>query len=74
MAKATKITQVHTDSKGTIKKVDTPKGSMTPKQVAGKIDHGKDFTHKGQPVHSVDGDHIRTNPNDKKGDNLVKRK
>ena len=74
MAKSTKITQVHTDSKGTIKKVDTTQGSMTPKQAAGKIDHGTKITHKGQPVHSVGGDHIATNPDDKKGNNLVQRK
>jgi len=70
-----KITKVVTDSSKVIKKVVTASGqSLTPKQAAQKIDKGGKLTHKGVGVHSVDGDHIRTDPDGKKGNNLVPRK
>ena len=70
-----KITKVITDNKKVIKKVVTASGqSMTPKQAVQKIKKGGKLTHKGQSVHSVNDDHIRTDPDEKKGNNLVKRK
>jgi len=70
-----KIVKVDIDTKKVVKKVTTAGGqSMTPKQAAQKIEKGGKLTHKGVDVHSVGGDHIRTDPDGKKGNNLVPRK
>ena len=46
---------------------------MTPKQSA-KTQKGGKLTYKGANVHSVGDDHIRTDPDGKKGNNLVPRR
>ena len=70
-----KIVKVVKDTNKVIKKVTTAGGqSMTPKQAAKKINQGGTLTHKGVNVHAVGDDHIRTDPDGKKGNNLVPRK
>ena len=69
-----KIKKVDTDSKNVVKKVTTAGGqSMTPKQAAKKLNQGGKLTHKGANVHPVGDTHIRTDPDGKIGNNLVKR-
>jgi len=48
--------------------------SLTPKQVAKKVDGGERVTYKGQEVHSVEGKHVRTNPDNTKKNNLIPKK
>ena len=47
--------------------------SLIPKQVAKKVDGGEHVTYKGQEVHSVKGEHVRSNPDGKSKNNLVKK-
>jgi hypothetical protein len=70
----TKILSIATGKNNIIKSVQTSKGeTLTPKQAAKKIDSGEKMTFKDQPVQSVGGQFIRTKPDDKTGNNLVKR-
>jgi len=69
-----KINKVEVKS-GTVRQISTPNyPALTPKQSVKKISQGTDFIHKGADIHSVKGKHIRTNPDDKKSNNLVPKK
>ena len=48
--------------------------SLTPKQVAKKVDGGEKVTFKGHEVHSVEGKYIRSNPDETRKNNLVQKK
>jgi len=68
-----KIKEVITEGNQAKKYVMDTGRSFTPKQVAQKVEGGERVTYKGQEVHSVEGKHIRSNPDGKSRNNLVQK-
>ena len=48
--------------------------SLTPKQVAQKVEKGEKVIFKGREVQSVDGEHVRSKPDGTKKNNIIPKK